>query len=670
MVQKLNSGDQLGRYELVREVAKGFPGPLWLVNFEHQGQRVLALGRVVPREEPMTEATWSALTESAWDAMDVSHACVLPAADVVFESARLMTVYDYAEGEPLSVLERLKTVQHTLLPPAIALRIGIDLLDALDALHVAALELGARGAFGGVGSDSLLVGTDGRTRLLDVFVAGSASEQDELRMHQDRVRYVAPEQFSRELVDCRADVYAAGCVLWELLANRRMHIGAPAAVERRVKLGQLPELRPAEPVPHAVVEIVQTALRPDRRQRFETAAAMSKALVDSGAEVADHGAVGEFVRRLASRQLESRRKATEHSTIAKLRDLLESRPPARAVRRSLAPAAESSVSERGHAPTSEAPTAAMPQAVLNQMVSAVEQATPAAAPSPPRHKAFQGTLMGMPVPAEAAQFAGELSAPLPPPVAKSEPALSSVRVVPQRTVAVLPIPQGDSAHLPHVPTTDLASEPTFPADPGVPRDFSPSVEPRGLNAEPALAAATSPAVARHTGSLTPSPDLRHQNLLRLTWSLVGSSVTLAVLLVVMLLRERKDVGEADAVTLSGSPGAASTSEAPAVTSTPSGSATAAPALEVAPATSTGSAPAVLAPAPAACVELPPPSTPSVPTSSAPPALRPLPPAVGRSLPPAVGPSLPPATARPLPSAAAQRPKPPPKPTKKFVPDEL
>jgi hypothetical protein len=522
-VQKLKAGDRMGRYEAVREIAKGFPGPLWLLSFGHQGHPVLALGRVVPLEKPMTEATWATLTESAWDAMEVSHPAVLPAADVVFEPTQLLTVYDYVEGEPLSVLERLMTVQHAPLPTSIALRIGIDLLDALDAFHTAALQLGSASAYGGIVSDSLIIGTDGRTRLMDVFVAGATSEQEELRMHQDRVRYIAPEQFNGELVDSRADIYAAGCILWELLANRRMHIGAPAAVERRVKLGQLPPLRPTEPVVESVIDAVHKALKLDRRHRFESAAAMATALRASGAAIAEYPAVGEFVSRLASRQLETRRKVTEHSAIAKLRDLLESRPPARNVRRSLAPAVQV-FAQPAVARDSDGPTATIPQVVLNALAPEAQQVHQA--PTARVKASFQGTLMGMPAPALSATLPAEMSAPLPPPLAVvGAPPPTAAVLVPHRTV---PVDLAPSAEQPSLQEARLAEshfpEPAIPADAKLPVDMAVSVS-QGSSISTAATG-----VSLHMSR-------RHENLQRLTWGLVGSSATLGIVLLVMLFRQ-------------------------------------------------------------------------------------------------------------------------------------
>ena len=65
--------------------------------------------------------------------------------------------------------------------------------------------------------------------------------------------YMAPEQITGEAVDARADVYSAGCVLYELLAGRPPFTGASTAEVLRRSLTEVPrpieELRDDVPAP-------------------------------------------------------------------------------------------------------------------------------------------------------------------------------------------------------------------------------------------------------------------------------------------------------------------------------------------------------------------------------------------------------------------------------------
>jgi tetratricopeptide (TPR) repeat protein len=99
--------------------------------------------------------------------------------------------------------------------------------------------------------------------------------------------YLSPEQALGEVVDARADIYAAGVILYEMLAGRK-----PFESEDKVKIISMhlahapPRLREANPaveVPVALEQAVLQALEKSRENRFATAAAFLQALEDAEA---------------------------------------------------------------------------------------------------------------------------------------------------------------------------------------------------------------------------------------------------------------------------------------------------------------------------------------------------------------------------------------------------
>lgn len=92
--------------------------------------------------------------------------------------------------------------------------------------------------------------------------------------------YMAPEQTRAEPIDARADLYATGVLLFEMLTGDKPFVGEDAyAVIRLQREAPPPRLR--ERVPELSVELEQVvarALEKDRGQRFQTAAEFASAL--------------------------------------------------------------------------------------------------------------------------------------------------------------------------------------------------------------------------------------------------------------------------------------------------------------------------------------------------------------------------------------------------------
>ncbi|MGV9249105.1 protein kinase domain-containing protein [Streptomyces sp. NPDC003710] len=100
--------------------------------------------------------------------------------------------------------------------------------------------------------------------------------------------YLSPEQISGAEIDHRADLYAMGCLLHELLAGQPPFRGASPFAVMHQHLFAEPEpvsrLRPQ--VPPAVEAVIQRALRKDPAERFADAGQMRAALADALAQSA------------------------------------------------------------------------------------------------------------------------------------------------------------------------------------------------------------------------------------------------------------------------------------------------------------------------------------------------------------------------------------------------
>lgn len=124
---------------------------------------------------------------------------------------------------------------------------------------------------------------DGSVKILDFGIAKAANSRvvTQIGTIKGKAKYMAPEQAQGLDVDRRADVYAAGVMLWEMLAGRRRWANASdGEVLVRLMNGEPCEpLRLAERgLPSELEDIATRALAHDRDGRFVSALHFQEAL--------------------------------------------------------------------------------------------------------------------------------------------------------------------------------------------------------------------------------------------------------------------------------------------------------------------------------------------------------------------------------------------------------
>src|SRR5262245_8587534 len=172
-------GKTLGRYELICEVAKGQLGPLWAARQGGNENAPVVLIRRVSTAAPTTPDEIDSLSEGAWWMLEIQEAGIAKGVDVVKTEGELGVVTEYSEGEVLRSLLRLASFKRKPIPVGVALRIGLDVLEALDQANAQAQPTSnGQTSFssGGLIPDSVLVGRDGHSRLLDVGILGPATK--------------------------------------------------------------------------------------------------------------------------------------------------------------------------------------------------------------------------------------------------------------------------------------------------------------------------------------------------------------------------------------------------------------------------------------------------------------------------------------------------------------
>jgi serine/threonine-protein kinase len=252
--------------------------------------REVALKLVRPEQAGDTQARQRFLRE-ARAAGILSHpgiATVYEAGEALLEGGagepQLFIAQELVAGEALS-----ERVRRGPLPVAEVLRLGVQLAEALGEAH----ERGI--VHRDVKPSNLMLTPEGRLKVLDFGLARRRAWAAELPASELEAEtwsrtapglivgtpaYMAPEQIAGDVLEATADVYAAGCVLYELLAGRPPHVGASTAEVLRRSLTETPravaELRPE--VPLGLAAVVARALAREPGERFPNGRALAEAL--------------------------------------------------------------------------------------------------------------------------------------------------------------------------------------------------------------------------------------------------------------------------------------------------------------------------------------------------------------------------------------------------------
>jgi serine/threonine protein kinase len=302
----------LGRYALYEPIASGgmatvhFGRLLGPAGFS----RTVAIKRLHPQYACDPEFV-SMFLDEAHLAARIRHPNVVSTLDVVAQQGELFLVMDYVQGESLSRLLRAARQTGARVPVPIAAAVVAGALHGLHAAHEATSDRGE--PLGIVHRDvspqNIVVGSDGTARVLDFGVAKAVGRLQTTREGQlkGKMAYMAVEQLRGAPVDRRADVYAAGVVLWETLVGRRLFDG-----DNDVEVfGKVLDAEVALPghlisdVPPELDMIVMRALARRAQDRFASARDMARAIERAVPPIAS-AEVGEWVEKMADRALASR----------------------------------------------------------------------------------------------------------------------------------------------------------------------------------------------------------------------------------------------------------------------------------------------------------------------------------------------------------------------------
>ena len=290
-----------GRYRVAARIGAGGMGEVFRARDQVLGRTVAV--KVLPQELAARPGFVERFRAEAQAAARLSHPNAVQVHDWGSSEGSYFMVMEYVRGRTL----REALAARGRLQPAQAAAVLGQLLAALEAAHASGL------VHRDVKPENILLTATGDVKVTDFGISrlveagvplgkkgagvpGRQTSSDLL----GTASYVSPEQIRGDPVDARTDLYAAGCVLYELLCGAPPFEGNVAHVLHEHLTGRVPA--PSVEVPEAAPldAVVARSTEADPAARYPSAAAMRTALAEAGASLPDAPPLSELASEITS----------------------------------------------------------------------------------------------------------------------------------------------------------------------------------------------------------------------------------------------------------------------------------------------------------------------------------------------------------------------------------
>ncbi|HEX4458677.1 MAG TPA: serine/threonine-protein kinase, partial [Polyangia bacterium] len=278
---------QFGKYLLVERLGRGGMAEVWKAKMSGPAgfQRTLVVKRILPHLVEDQHFVQMFVSEARLSAR-LQHSNIVQVYELGDVDGEYYLAMEYVRGRDLVNVVRAQLEKGQQPPPGLGAIVVRDVCRALAYAHVLTDERGQplRLIHRDVSPSNVMISFDGAVKLLDFGIAKALGEASESKTITGTLKgkfgYMSPEQIDGKEIDHRADLFAVGVVLHEVLTGRRLFKGASdlatIAMVRETKVDPPSLLNPA--VPKELDEICLKALARDPEQRFKGCDEMAIAL--------------------------------------------------------------------------------------------------------------------------------------------------------------------------------------------------------------------------------------------------------------------------------------------------------------------------------------------------------------------------------------------------------
>jgi serine/threonine protein kinase len=279
------TGDAAQRYRVIEKLESG--GMAEVFRAESTGlqgfRKQVAIKRVLPHLGRKPKFISMFLDEARLSAQ-LSHSNCVQVFDIGVGDDAYFIVMEFVEGANLKSIARSMRSQGRTVPIPAAVYIAHEICKGLSYAH----ELTDRSGMAlhlvhrDVSPPNVLVTKHGEVKIVDFGLAKASSQLEESKpgIIKGKLSYLSPEAALGREVDRRADIFAVGIILWELLASQRLFVGdTDVQTIYKVQAAKVPPISQINrSVPADLERILERALARERDERYSTARELGEEL--------------------------------------------------------------------------------------------------------------------------------------------------------------------------------------------------------------------------------------------------------------------------------------------------------------------------------------------------------------------------------------------------------
>lgn len=255
--------EKIGKYRIVSLVAKGGMGAVYKALHPTLKRHVIIKKLTIRGNAAITER----FKREAQILLDLNNPHIVHFYDYFREGSSHYIVLEFVDGMSLDVLLKRKT----RFSGEMALLIFYDACLALKYAHDRGI------VHRDIKPGNILISRRGEIKLADFGIASGGEEEAASDLTTEGVTlgtpsYMPPEQFSNSsTVDKRADIYAMGIMLYEMVTGNKPFPGAfsPQTLALIQRGRYIPATRVSPDLPRVVSRLLRKMIRPDPRKRFQ-----------------------------------------------------------------------------------------------------------------------------------------------------------------------------------------------------------------------------------------------------------------------------------------------------------------------------------------------------------------------------------------------------------------